>query len=212
MKRRAVLRRGIALAAGLGLLAGCAASVQERYRHPQQERLERLLAAILPHTEYPSKHYWVRVSQPDKHRIGLTVLPNRHVYLSSALLEQADDAVVTALLAHGVAHHRLHHFTKRGAVHLLQRSAFKVGGFFVPGLGYGHHLGDPIAEGAFSAGHEAGADTKAMEYLRAMGRDPADLAHALEFLLAHGYGERVGRLVSSGNALEARAARAMRRP
>ena len=195
----------LAAVAGLGILAGCAASTYELRQHPQQERLERLTATILPVTEYPSKHYWVRVCQPDEqHRIGLTILPNRHVYFASDLLEQADDAIVTALLAHGIAHHRLQHFTKRGGVNLLQRVAFKVGGFFVPGLGYGRYVGDPIVEGAFSGGHESGADKKTVAYLRAMGRSPADLARALEFLIAHGYGERTGGLVSADRELQSR--------
>ena len=176
-------------------LSGCAASVTELRHHPQQERLERLLAEILPHTKYPEKHYWVRAAEPTKRRIGLTVLPHRHVYLSADVLDQADDEIVRALLAHGVAHHRLHHHTRRGGARILSRLAFKVGGFFVPGLGYGHYAGDPIAEAAFSAGQEQEADKKTVEYLTRMGRSARDLIQALEFLEAHGYAERVGRLV-----------------
>lgn len=176
-------------------LSGCAASVKEVRHHPQQERLERLLAEILPHTEYPEKHYWVRAAEPTKHRIGLTVLPHRHIYLSTELLDAADDDLVRALLAHGVAHHRLHHYTRRGGVRILSRLAFKMGGFFVPGLSHGHYAGDPIAEAAFSAGQEQEADKKTVEYLTRMGRSAQDLIQALEFLEAHGYAERVGRLV-----------------
>lgn len=190
------MRRAVALLAlSLGL-GGCAASVKEVRHHPQQERIERLLAEILPHTRYPEKHYWVRAAEPTRRRIGLTILPHRHIYLSTDLLDQADDELVRALLAHGVAHHRLHHHTRRGGARILSRLVFKVGGFFVPGLSHGHHAGDPIVEAAFSAGQEQEADKKTVEYLTRMGRSSHDLIQALEFLEAHGYAERVGRLVT----------------
>lgn len=185
-------------------LSGCAASVNEVRHRPQEERLERLLAEILPHTKHPEKHYWVRVAEPTKHRIGLTVLPHRHIYLSAELLDQVDDDIVRALLAHGVAHHRLHHYTRRGGIRLLSQAAFKVGGFFVPGLSHGHHLADPIAEATFSIGQEQEADKKAALYLTRMGRSAQDLIQALEFLMAHGYAERVGRLIVPSDRLAPR--------
>ena len=176
-------------------VSGCAASVKELRHHPQQERLERLLAEILPHTTHAEKHYWVRVTESTKRRIGLAVLPHRHIYVATELLEEADDDLVRALLAHGVAHHRLHHHTRRGGVRILSQLAFKAGGFFVPGLSYGHYAGDPIVEAAFSVGHEEGADKQAAVYLARMGRSPQDLIRAYGFLQEHGYAERVGRLV-----------------
>lgn len=199
-----LLRQGFAAASVAVALSGCAASVTELRHHSQQERLERLLAEILPHTKYVQKHYWVRVSEPMKQRVGLTVLPHRHIYLSADLLDEADDRIVTALLAHGVAHHRLHHHTRRGAARVLSQAAFKVGGFFVPGLGHGHHVGDPIAEAAFSAGQEQAADKKAAAYLTRMGRTTQDLADALAFLKDAGYGECVGRLRISSREFESR--------
>jgi len=191
-------------------LSGCATSLQEIQHHPQEERLERLLAQILPHTEHPEKHYWVRVSEPTTHQIGLTVLPHRHVYLSASLLEEADDVVVLALLAHGVAHHRLHHYTKRGALRTLQRAAFKAGGFFVPGLGHGHYVGDPLTEVVLSAGQEPSADSKTVTYLIAIGHSEQALIRALEFMMEHGYAERVGRIVTPSKDFASRIARLRR--
>ena len=179
------------------LAAGCGASIHEIRRHPQQERLERLTGQVTPHTKYPEKHYWVRVSEPDAHHIGLTILPHRHIYLSSQLLEEADDDVVLVLLAHGIAHHRLHHHTTRGLARLFQRIVFKVAGAFVPGLSYGTYLGDPIAEAASGANQEAGADDKTAAYLARMGKPPETILRALEWMQTHGYRERVGRLVLS---------------
>lgn len=197
MNRPALLLIGLSVVG----LSGCGASLKELRHHPQQARLERLLADILPHTKYAEKHYWVRVAQPTKHRIGLTVLPHRHVYLSEDLLEALDDQMVTALLAHGVAHHRLHHYTRRGVVRMLSQAVFKAGGFFVPGLSHGHYVGDPIAEAAFSAGQEQEADEKAVLYLTRMGRSAQDLIQALRVLHDRGYAERVGRLIAPSATL-----------
>ena len=174
------------------LISGCASTVKEIRHHPQQERLERILSTVLPYTDHPDIHYWVRVSEASKHPVGLAVLPQRHVYLTEPLVQQADDAILTALVAHGVAHHRLHHYAQRNAINVVQRAAFKAGGFFVPGLSQGHYLGGPLIEVALSAGQEPAADEKTVEYLKDMGRSEQDLLEALKFLVAHGYTEQVG--------------------
>ena len=176
------------------LFSGCASTVKEIRHHPQQERLDRLLAAVVPHTSDPTIHYWLRVSEAATHPVGLAVLPQRHVYLAEPLVQQAGDAILTALVAHGVAHHRLHHYAQRNAIHFVQRSAFKAGGFFVPGLSHGHYLGGPLLEVALSAGQEPAADAKTVEYLNAMGRSGHDLLDALEWLVTQGYTEHVGHI------------------
>ena len=66
----------------------------------------------------------------------------------------------------------------------------------MPGLSQGHHLGGPLAEVPLSAGQERGADAKTLEILRSMGRPADDLLRALEFLRAHEYAERVGRITT----------------
>ena len=111
--------RVVACLAGF-LLSGCAAGGKEIRHHPKQTRLERILASVLPHTKYPDRQYWVRVAESAEHPVGLAVMQQRHIYLSESLIEQADDAVLTALVVHGVAHHRLHHLTKRSVLNTTQ--------------------------------------------------------------------------------------------
>ena len=178
----------------MGVLAGCATGTVEMRRHPDQARLERLLAAVLPHTDDPGQHYWVRVIEPAKHHVGLAILPQRHIVLSQPLLEQADDEILTALIAHGVAHHQLHHYGKRQVVETVQQVAFKVGGFFVPGLGYGKYATSPMTELALSAGQEPSADRGTVQSLTRMGLSSEVWIRTLEFLVEHGYAERVGRI------------------
>jgi len=180
------------------LISGCASTVKEIRRHPQQERLDRILAAVLPHTSDPTIHYWLRVSEASSHPVGLAALPQRHVYLAEPLVQEADEAILAALVAHGVAHHRLHHYAQRNAINVVQRGAFKAGGFFVPGLGHGHYLGGPLLEVALSAGQEPQADAKTVAYLRGMGYAQDDLLHALEWLETNGYSELVGHVRAQG--------------
>ena len=192
----------------IGLVSsGCATSIKEMPHHPAQERLDRILATILPHTSHPDLHYWVRVSEPTEHPVGLAVLPQRHIYLSEPIVEQADETILTTLLTHGVAHHRLHHHGQRSILNVLQRIAFKVGGFFVPGLSHGHHIGGPLAEVALSGGQEPAADAKTITYLTRMGYSEQELRLALEFLAEHGYGERVGRVSVRGREFTNRIAK-----
>ncbi len=194
MRIAAVSRHvGWLLMAGLAL-SGCGTTVKELRHHPQQARVEEILATVLPHTKFPNLHYWGRVAAPTKTSVGLAVLPQRHIYLSESLIEQADERILTALVAHGVAHHRLHHDIQRSALNMVQRAAFKAGGFFVPGLSQGHRIGGPLMEVALSAGQEPAADAKTVEYLKEMGRSAHDLLEALEFLVTHGYTEQVGHI------------------
>ena len=200
-------RAGIAVLATL-LTAGCMAAVPEIRRHPEQARLERLLADVLPHTDHSDKHYWVRVAEPSKDQIGLAVLPQRHIYLAQPLVEAADDAVLRALIAHGVAHHRLHHYNQRGVVNVMQRAAFKAGGVFVPGLSHAHHIGGPISEFLVGPKQESSADAQTLEYLEQMGAPAEDFARGLELMAEHGWAERIGHTTSRGDTLRHRAARA----
>jgi len=203
-------RKGAALLAAGLLAGGCATTVTELRRHPEQQRLETILAQVLPHTSYPDLHYWVRVSEPLKHPVGLCVLPQRHIYLSEALLKEADETIVRSLLVHGVAHHRLHHHGQRSLFKLAQWAVFKVAGAFVPGVGYGRHVSDPLLEVPLSAGQERQADTKTVTYLARMGRPPEDFVRALEFLAERGYAERVGRVTSRREAFRNRIERLRR--
>ena len=194
MKRRTVPLHWTMLAMISSIMAGCGTTVKELRRHPQQARLEEVLAVALPYTKYPDLHYWIRVTESTKTSIGLAVLPQRHIYLSESLIDQADEKMITALVVHGIAHHRLHHDTQRSALNVVQRAAFKAGGFFVPGLSQGYRVGGPLMEVALSAGQEPAADAKTVEYLKEMGRSEGDLLAALEFLVTHGYTEQVGRI------------------
>lgn len=184
-----------------GLLSGCGTTLKEIRHHPQQARLEQILATILPQTKHPERHYWIRVAEPTEHPIGLAVLPQRHIYVCASLMDEADEAILTALVAHGVAHHQLRHHRHRGVLLAIQQIAFKVGGFFVPGLSQGHYVGGPLAEVALSAGQEPKADAQTVTYLTRMGYAAEDLRRALEFLVEHEYAERVGRVTLRGREL-----------
>jgi Zn-dependent protease with chaperone function len=191
--------------------AGCAAPFIEIRHHPQQARLERLLQEVLPHTKYPEKHYWVRVASPSKGKVGLAVFAQRHIYLAEPLVDTADDAILRALIAHAVAHHRLHHYNQRGAAGFLQQAAFKAGGAFVPGLSNAHHVGGPVTEQLLGPRQEASADHKTVEYLRRMSYPAEDFARALETLVEQDLAERVGHTSSRGRTLTSRAARVRRK-
>jgi len=193
------------------IVGGCAATAKELRRHPQQVRLERLLADVLPETKYPHKHYWVRVADPGKDRIGLAVLPQRHIYIAQSIADEADDALLRALIVHAVAHHRLHHYTQRGLADTAQQAAFKAGGQFVPGLSNAGRLGGPVAEYLMGPVHESRADRKTLVYLQRMGVPEADYARALELLADQGYAERIGRITSRAQSLRRRAAKVRRR-
>jgi hypothetical protein len=193
------------------LVCGCAPSMREIRKHPQQARLEALLTEVLPHTRYPDKHYWIRVAEVPKGKEGLGSYAQRHIYLAESVVKEADDDILRALIVHGVAHHRMHHFNQRGMAGFVQQAAFKAGGQFVPGLSNAHHIGGPVTEQLIGPRQEGGADRKTLEYLEEMGRPPEDFARALEFLAERNLAERVGGTASSPAGLKSRAQRIRKR-
>lgn len=197
------------LAAAIG--GGCAATVKEVRHHPQQARLERLLAEVLPKTRYPYKHYWVRVADPSKDRVGLAVLPQRHIYIAQSIVDEADDAQLRALIVHAVSHHRLHHYTQRGMANMAQKAAFKAGGQFVPGLSNAGHVGGPVLEYMMGPTHESRADRKTLIYMHRMGVPAEDYARALELLADRDLAERIGIMTSRPAKLKRRAAKIRRK-
>lgn len=200
-----LVQRSGAVALSCLLATGCATAVRTIRADPQEERLERLLTTVTPHTDHPDAHYWVRVFQPPKRqRIDLWILHQRHIYLSEALLEQADDEVLTAILAHGIAHHELRHYAKRGIVQSLQYVAFLVGGVFVPGLSFGWFAADPIVEGVMSMGQEFTADAKTLTYLEKLDYSPEAYIRALEFLKTHDCVERTGGILTTQKGFSSR--------
>ncbi len=195
----------------IAALTGGCATVKEIHDHPQQARLEKLVAEVAPHTKYPYKHYWMRVADPGKDHIGLAILPQRHIYIAEPLMTTLDDAMLRALIVHAVAHHRLHHYTERDLANTAQKSAFKAGGQFVPGLSNAGHIGGPITESLMGPPQEAGADRKTLVYLHRMGVPLEDFPRALEALADQGYAERIGLTTSRANKLRSRAAKSRRR-
>ena len=198
------------IVAGL-LVSGCT-TVQVARGSPQQDRLERLLATVLPHVDHPEAHYWIRVVSSSNKQVDLWVLSQEHIFFSEDLVQSTDDATLTALLAHGIAHHELHHHMKRGVMWTLQYLAFLVGGLFVPGLGFGYLAGGAIVDSIMSSGQEFSADAKTLTYLKPLGYSVDDYIHALEFLAAHHRTERTGGVFTSQQGFALRIAELKKRP
>lgn len=121
------------------------------------------------------------------------------------------DALLTALLAHGIAHYDLTHHAKRGIVRGVQYVAFLVGGFFVPGLGLGWPLADQMMEGTMSLGQDFTADAKAVTYLERMDSSAEEYIRALEFLASRHCVERTGGLLTKQEGFAQRIAALKRR-
>ena len=208
-ERRVSVSRGLSVlsAAGLLLAAGCSAGIREIYKQPQETRLEAVRDRLAPITSEPDAHYWVRVCEPSKQNVGLAVLFQRHIYIAQPIAELPDDKMLTALVAHGIAHHRLHHLGQRSGVLTLQNVVFKVGGNFVPGLGYGKYATEPLSEVAMGSWQEMAADAKTVEYLKEFGYTGKEWLDALVYLQEHGYAERVSQLVMRGSDFTGRIAK-----
>ncbi len=193
------------------LAVGGCATVQTIPHHAQQERVERLLATVLPYSEHPNTHYWVRIIRPDPRTAHFLVLSQEHLYFTETLVSAADDAILTALLAHGVAHHEIHHLAKRDSVRGAATTLAMVASCIVPGTSAVGLVADPMIEGAMSTPQEFTADIRAIIYLEHMGYTVDDYVRALEFLSTHHYAERTGGVVTTEQRFSSRIAAIRRR-
>ena len=184
-------------------LSGCA-SVREMTNYPEQGRLDRLVMSIAPCSSSPDTHNWVRVPQPKKKLPDMWVSGQRHVYFSERLIKEADDQLLTMLLAHGVAHYELHHLGHRSVLGGLEYLGFFAGGLFVPGLGLGYLLTTPVIDAVVGVPQEFRADVKALSCLEQMGYTVDDYVKVLEFMRSHHFTERTRYLFSSDEQFASR--------
>jgi Zn-dependent protease with chaperone function len=146
------------------------------------------------------------VLRPKNDSPDLWILHDGHLYFSESLVNQADDKVLTALLAHGVAHYELRHHTKREVARGLGMMASAVGGVFLPGLQAAALVTDPAMERLMSAGQEFIADTRAVTYLNPLGHSIDNYVRALQFLAAHAQTERTGSIMTTQEGFSLRIA------
>ena len=168
----------------VALLAGCAVEsgqASPRSAGPSREaaqvdprvgeRLQRIMVPLLQKMDHPLPVNKVQVGLMDDPGINAANAGGGEFYVTTGLLQQANDDQLRAVLAHEVAHADLGHVAKqqtRGTVATIGAIILDA---VVPGSGYVTPLAGQIVLNKYSREAEYQADAHGVEILRRAGFD-----------------------------------------
>src|SRR6185295_18824708 len=153
---------------------------------PQQaERLKTIMLPLLAKMDHPIPHDQVSIGVMDDPHINAANAGGGQFYVTTGLLQRANDSQLTGVMAHEVAHADLGHVTKLTAINtgvnvatvLLDSIGFR-------GAGLVPIAGALLVERPYSREAEYQADRRGAEILQRNGRDgKAIMADTLTWLM-----------------------------
>ncbi len=187
-----LLRRPVASALGLAvILAGCSinpsqappgspasaasqqAAPEGRQLDPQQaERLKAVMTPLLQKMNHPIPLDQVRIGLMDDSHINAANAGGGEFYVTTGLLQRANEEQLAGVLAHEVAHADLGHVTKLQTIETgTNIAAVLLSEFGVPGAGLVPVAGDLLIARPYGRDAEYAADQHGAELLQRTGRD-----------------------------------------
>jgi len=172
----------IAVVFGLiGMLAACAAPTSPPQRQPPEARrgpsgqsvdpqiaarLHRTMVPLLRAMDNPRPPNQVRVGIIDDPQINAASGGSGEFYVTTGLLQKANDEQLTAILAHEVAHDDLGHVAKQQALGAGLSIATILLDQLIPGSGAVTPIAGTLVARAYSRSEEHEADRHGVEILR----------------------------------------------
>ena len=166
-------------------LSGCAAQqktqyVQQRANPEMYQRVDRLLsrsrAVINPYPIYRFQFAIVKNEAPNawvNSQKGILVV-------TTGLLAMFDDNELSLIFLHENAHIKYDHAAKNALLSSVTSAAFTIGGLFIPGVGYGDLLVNPLVTSGYSRSQELEADRDVVNQCYLMGLNPDQYITALD--------------------------------
>ena len=168
----------------MAFLSGCAAQKVEYVKqqaNPEMYRrvdqvLQRSRAVINPYPIYRFQFAVVKDKTPNawvNSQKGILVV-------TTGLLSMCDDNELSLILLHENAHIKYDHAAKNALLSDVTSAAFTIGGLFLPGVGYGNLLVNPLVTSGYSRSQELEADRDVINQAYLMGLNPDHYISALE--------------------------------
>ena len=166
------------------LFWGCA-SQQTKYLKPREnpemyQRVDRILAdsrkAINPYPVYRFQFAVVEDKTPNawvNTQKGILVV-------TTGLLSMCDDNELALVFLHENAHIKYDHAAKNSLLSDVTSAAFTIGGLFVPGVGYGNLIVNPLVTRGYSRSQELEADKDVVDQCHLLHLTPDNYVSALE--------------------------------
>lgn len=149
----------------------------------QAQRLRRIMPPLIAAMDKPIPANQVRIAVLADRGINAANGGGGDFYVTTGLLEQANDEHLRAILAHETAHADLGHVAKTQTVSTVLSLGEVLLDQFLPGAGAIAPLFSQAALNAYTRSEETEADAHAVQILRRAGRDgKAEMAGALTWL------------------------------
>ena len=149
----------------------------------QAERLKRILPPLFHAMNKPIDLKKVKIGIMDDPEINAANAGNGEFYVTTGLLQKANDAQLTAILAHEVAHEDLGHVAKAKTLGVGLNIGMILLDQIVPGSGNLTPIAGALVARAYSRKEEYAADKHGAEILERTGQSKQLMIDTLTWLL-----------------------------
>ena len=156
----------------------------QRLSPQQEERLKTVMIPLLQKMNKPIPSNQVRIGLIDDPNINAANAGGGEFYVTSGLLQKANDEQLAGVMAHEVAHADLGHVTRLQTIGAgVSIATVLLDALGVPGAGLVPVAGDLFVARPYSRDAEYAADRHGVELLQRTGRDGKQImANTLEWL------------------------------
>lgn len=150
----------------------------------QVERLKKAMIPLLQVMDKPKPPSQVKVGIIDDPQINAADAGNREFYVTTGLLQKANDDQLLAIMAHEVAHEDLGHVAKAQAL----GTGIGIGAIIldqiIPGAGRVAPIAGALIQNKYSQKEEYEADRHGVELLQRVGRNKDVMINTLTWLMS----------------------------
>ena len=188
------------LATIAGLIGGCAVEssnptpapraeapaqrpVQTKIDTAQGERIKRIMLPLIAAMDRPRDLKQIKVGLMDDPSINAANAGNGEFLITTGLLQKANDAQLTAILAHEVAHEDLGHVAKAQALGTGLNIGMVILDQIIPGSGALTPIAGALVSRAYSRKEEYAADSHGAEILERTGQSKQLMIDTLSWLI-----------------------------
>lgn len=147
------------------------------------ERLKKTMLPLLAAMDKPRQPSQVKVGIMDDPSINAANAGNGEFYVTTGLLEKANDDQLLAIMAHEVAHEDLGHVAKQQALGTGLGIGAVILDQIIPGAGRVAPIAGALIQRTYSRSEEYEADRHGVELLKRVGRDKNVMISALTWLM-----------------------------
>lgn len=158
-------------------------TTQTKIDPAQGERIKRIMVPLIGVMDKPRDLKQIKVGLMDDPSINAANAGNGQFFVTTGLLQKANDAQLTAVLAHEVAHEDLGHVAKAQALGTGLNIGMVILDQIIPGSGALTPIAGALVSRAYSRREEYAADKHGAELLERTGQSKQLMINTLTWLM-----------------------------